>query len=193
MSRRRRRGTSSKQLPPISKRAFRNWEFPTTDSGSQTPKWAFDIREGDPYDTGLETLYDIANLQDSWALREVLGEFYQSAWRSTYRKLGEDARQDRMVTVYRSSDIGGILPGAFVTESLEYAIEHGRSNIPSSFQIYQMKVHPSELMSYRDPHEFLYIPTSLDAGYNRYIRGEGQTPISTKTLGSLRGSGWGSE
>jgi hypothetical protein len=156
---------------------FRNWDFRTPGGSSMSPKTAFDILESEE----VETLYDLSKQQDPWRFHEVLGRGVDRDWPAN-RNLPVGPRGPRVsdlirrieanqeIRVYRASDTGMIIPGAYVTESMNYVQSHGQLNIRGSFKMYSISVRPSELMVRGDPHEFIYMPTLQD-GYTRYIRG----------------------
>lgn len=83
-------------------------------------------------------------------------------------------KPDALMTVYRAVDKetgaldGAILPGAFVSESLRYAKEHADINQDGKSILLQTRVFPDELVSFGDPHEFVYVPRSLKVGHARY-------------------------
>ena len=142
-----------------------------------SPKTAFDVYESGDF----ETLYDVAHYQDQWRFQEILGRGIDRDWPANREipvgprakniaELIQRIKSNQDIRVYRISDIGAILPGAYVTESLSYAQNHGRTNIRRSFNMYSMTVKPSELMVRGDPHEFIYLPNRQD-GYKRYVRG----------------------
>jgi hypothetical protein len=147
---------------------FMAWEFPTPQGGatpSMTPKQALSLPR-DEY----ETLYDLAQQGDGFRLDEALGKGYD--YGGTVRpslSLREAARNDTPITVYRASDTGDILPGSYVTESRQYAATHAEANIRGPYTMYEMQVKPSELMTYGDPHEFIYIPENPQVAYQRYV------------------------
>jgi hypothetical protein len=79
-------------------------------------------------------------------------------------------KRNEPITVYRVSEKEGIIPGSYVSESLEYVKEHQERTLAGKGQIYKMSVKPSELMTYGDPHEFIYIPESVEAFHKKIIQ-----------------------
>jgi len=53
------------------------------------------------------------------------------------------------------------------TESRQYAEQHGRNILRGKFKIKSLKVYPDELMVYGDPHEFIYVPRSVEIAHQR--------------------------
>jgi hypothetical protein len=150
----------------MTKEEFRNWEFPVPPGGSsKTPKMVFNWRR-DEY----ETLADLANYDDD-RLNEVLGKGWAHStgiMNSLY--LIPYIKQGKLITVYRASDVGDIIPGSYVSESQKYVSEHGEFNIPGGkYIIYSKHVYPDELMTYGDPHEFIYIPRNLERAHLPFI------------------------
>ena len=156
----------------LTKEELANLEFPVIEGGhSITPKDALERRKNKDFET-FETLYDLATYDDPWRFYESLGKGWEGHWDNKVTPslhLINKIKNNEPIMIYRASNMGGILPGAYVTESREYAIFHGQSCIPGKYKIYQMKVYPDELMSHGDPHEFVYIPRSVDIAHKRLV------------------------
>jgi len=155
------------QIEKMTPEELREYEFDAAEWGhSITPKNAFDKRENEDE---FETLADIASYNDTWRLNNILGKGWEGHWEnvrpSTY--LIPAIKQGQPITIYRAGNQQGILPGAYVTESKEYAIFHGETSIPGDYVISSIQVYPDELMTYDDPHEFIYIPRNLQTAYER--------------------------
>jgi hypothetical protein len=131
------------------------WKIDTTYSVS--PDTAFEFRD----DEELWTLDKVSVGDQQLLIDEALGRRWSREWRPTTHLVPKIKRGEKM-TVYRSSDVGDIIPGSYVSESMEYASEHGRCHIPEDceWRIYHLEVYPDELMWYGDPHEFIFIPRS---------------------------------
>lgn len=143
-----------------SKEEFVNWEFDIPEglgNAPFTPKGAFELRRD--VETGtdeMETVASVVEGEDQIFDYEIAPE------------LVEAARNDELITVYRVDDNAGIIPGAYVTESREYAEQHGESVLKGDFFLQEEQVYADELMTRGDPHEFLYIPRNEDIAYERY-------------------------
>jgi hypothetical protein len=131
------------------------WEIDSTYSVS--PDAAFDYRN----DEELWTLDKVSVGDQQLFIDEALGRRWSHEWKPTTH-LAERIRRGEKITVYRSSDVGDIIPGSYVSESEEYATEHGKRSIGEGYdwKIYSLEVYPDELMWYGDPHEFIFIPRS---------------------------------
>ena len=103
----------------------------------------------------------MANREDQWYINEALGKRWERDWRPTTRLIPKIRRGEK-ITIYRASDIGDIIPGSYVSESLDYAQQHGERSIGDEYpwRLYSLDVYPDELLWYGDPHEFLFIPRS---------------------------------
>jgi len=155
--------------PKMSKEELEQYEFPAAEWGhSITPKKAFEKRKNKDFDT----LYDLSQYPDQWNFLNALGKGWEGHWENTRPSLHliDKIKQNQPITIYRASDTGGILPGAYVTESKEYAIFHGQTSMNGKYKIYQLNVYPDELMSYGDAHEFIYIPRNLDIAHERMLK-----------------------
>ena len=151
----------------MTKEELSQFEFPAAEWGhSITPKDALKKRENKDF----ETLYDLSTYDDLWRFYESLGKGWEGHWDNKVRPslhLVNQIKNNEPIMVYRASNMGGILPGAYVTESREYADFHGKSCIPGKYRIYQLEVYPDELLVHGDPHEFIYIPRDLDTAHKR--------------------------
>lgn len=146
---------------------LRNYEFEGAGSGhSITPKKALDYRDGKDE---FETLYDISNYDDQWRLYNALGQGWSGHWGKVRPSIHliPKIKSNQPITIYRVSNQNSIFPGAYVTESKEYAIYHGENILNGDYKLSSLEVYPDELMVYDDPHEFIYIPRSLDIAHKR--------------------------
>jgi len=156
-----------KDISLLTKEELLQYEFPNSGSGhSLTPKRIFEMKKN----RENETLADLASYPDQWRFYEVLGKgweghFGQEVVPSLH--LIDKIKNGQEITVYRASKEGGILPGAYVTESKEYAVFHGDTVLGGDYRIYQINVYPDELMVYGDPHEFIYMPRNIDVAHER--------------------------
>ena len=159
------------QYETMSPEELEKYEFDDAKWGhSITPKDAFEKRENKNQDKDqFESLYDLATYGDTWRLNNALGKGWEGHWDnvkpSTY--LISKIKNGDLITIYRASKEGGILPGAYVTESKEYAIFHGETTLLGEYKISSINVYPDELMVYDDPHEFIYIPRNLQIAHER--------------------------
>ena len=77
--------------------------------------------------------------------------------------------------VYRAADktcgadYGVILPGASVTESKAYAMRHADLYLTGNHKLMETTVFPDELVARGSPHDFTYVPRSLQVGYERFV------------------------
>jgi len=157
---------AQKDISELSKEELKNFEFPAAEWGhSITPKKALEKRDINDF----ETLADLSTYQDQWRFYDALGKGWESHWENVQPSLHliNKIKNGDKITVYRASNTGGILPGAYVTESKGYAIFHGKTVLNNNFKLYQLDVYPDELLTYGDPHEFIYIPRSLDIAHER--------------------------
>jgi hypothetical protein len=78
--------------------------------------------------------------------------------------------------IYRTADAscgakwGAILPGASVSESLEYVKRHADLHLDASHKVLSTMVYPDELLTLGNPHEFIYVPRSAQGAYQRYLQ-----------------------
>jgi len=162
---------------------FKNWDVKTPEGGaSKSPKTVMSWKKED-----YETLVDLAKSKDTFRYNEVLGKFPGSTVPNSF-KLKSDIKAGKEITIYRARPKGSgetkIIPGAYVSESLEYVKQHGENILGGDYEISSMKVFPDELMVYGDPHEFIYIPKTPEIGYERYQKqfsqptGEGKVSLS---------------
>lgn len=131
-----------------------DWNIDTTYSAS--PDAVFDYEDDEKW-----TLDKVADGDQRLFVDEALGGRWSHAWKPTTHLISA-IKKGEMITIYRSSDVGDIIPGSYVSESEEYVREHGERSIGKDYpwKIYSMEVYPDELMWYGDPHEFLFIPRS---------------------------------
>lgn len=159
------RGNSSlmsKPQTPQTVEEFKNWDFSVPEGGaSTTPKKVFSWKREE-----YETLHDLATQGDEYRFKEALGKGW-SDWKPSLH-LAEKVKRNEPITIYRVSEEGPIIPGAYVSESLEYVKQHQKNIMQGKGKIYSIQVKPSELMTYGDPHEFIYIPESAEKGFQLY-------------------------
>ena len=131
-----------------------DWKIDSTYSAS--PDTVFDYEDDDKW-----TLDEVAAGDQQLFIDEALGGRWSHDWNPTIY-LASNIKRGEKITIYRSSDVGDIIPGSYVSESKEYAQEHGERSIGEdySWKIYSLDVYPDELMWYGDPHEFIFIPKS---------------------------------
>lgn len=154
-----------KDYPDLTKEQLEKYEFEHPQSGSITPKRAFEKRQEGEW----ESLYDLSQYPDQWNFLNALGKGWEGHWEGVGASLYliNKIKSNSPINIYRASNTGGILPGAYVSESKLYAINHGETILDGRYKLYQLSVYPDELMSLGDPHEFLYIPRSLDVAHER--------------------------
>lgn len=154
--------TFSKPQTPQTVEEFKNWDFSVPEGGaSTTPKKVFSWKREE-----YETLHDLATQGDEYRFKEALGKGW-SDWKPSLH-LAEKVKRNEPITIYRVSEEGPIIPGAYVSESLEYVKQHQKNIMQGKGKIYSIQVKPSELMTYGDPHEFIYIPESAEKGFQLY-------------------------
>jgi len=132
------------------------WNINTTYSAS--PDAVFDYDDEEKW-----TLDKVSVGDQQLFMDEALGGRWSHAWKPTTH-LASKIKRGEKITIYRASDVGDIIPGSYVSESEEYAQEHGKRSIGEEYdwKIYSMEAYPDELMWYGDPHEFLFIPRSSE-------------------------------
>lgn len=174
---------------------FRNLDYETPTSGSHSPKGIFDWRDQGEIDGN--TLYDYAHQEDPWLFEEILGkrwanirnsEGVESGMGPYHEHLIPAIKRNDPITVHRIGEPGEgpIMPGAYVTESPEYAQTHARGQYDGvPYEHHTLEVRPSELYSYGDPHEFLYAPEDVNEAYQRY-----QEAMARAPQGIQRAASW---
>lgn len=149
----------------MTKDEIRNWDFPVPVGGaSMTPKTVFSWARKD-----YETLYDLSKQKDPFRFNEILGKGWEHEWKSMLH-LKPKIIKNQPITIYRATEYNYIIPGAYVSESLEYVKGHLKRILHGKGKIISAEVKPSELMIYGDPHEFIYIPESVEAFHKPLIR-----------------------
>lgn len=154
----------------LSPEALRSFDFELCNQStyfSWSPKAAFDAREaGEVGSNGeYETLYDYLTQPDS---ADIAADTLLEVSRRMLPKA------DVLMKVYRAADetceadSGAILPGASVTESKAYAKEHADLHLSCQHMLMETKVFPDELVTRGSPHDFTYVPRSLQVGYARF-------------------------
>ena len=80
-----------------------------------------------------------------------------------------------LITVYRvaspesGADFGAILPGAAVSECVSHAQWFADADLVKNARMLSTKVFTDELVTHGSPHDFIYVPRSLKAGFERYL------------------------
>jgi hypothetical protein len=144
---------------------FKNWDFPVPGGGaSKTPKTVLGWNKND-----YETIVDVIKSGDDFRIKNNLGPHVNRMKRAI--------EKNEKITVYRAIPIDediDIIPGSYVTESISYARNHGegilKGQMKKDFKVQKLDVYPDELMTFDDPHEFIYIPRSAEIGYERAIK-----------------------
>jgi hypothetical protein len=135
---------------------------------SWSPKAVFDAREAGEIapDGEYETLHQyISNPDLQVTAAQTLLEV----------PLSRLPAPEVLLAVYRAVDqetgcnFGAVLPGAYVSESKTYAMEHGDTCSSAGVTLLGTHVFPDELVTFGDPHEFIYAPRSLEAAFERYL------------------------
>ena len=139
---------------------LKNLDFKHPSGGSsKSPKEIFKLIESE-----YETIYDLSQSEDTFRFYEALGK--NTSWGFS-KNLINKIKKNEPITVYRAvegdTDIGGILPGAYVTDLKKYAEEHAENILRGEIRIEQMQVKPDELLTYDDPHEFIWAPKSPES------------------------------
>jgi len=149
----------------MTKDEIRKWDFPVPEGGaSKTPKTVFSWKKED-----YETLYDLSKQKDQFRFNDVLGKGWEHEWKSMLH-LKPKIIKNQPITIYRATEYDYIIPGSYVSESLEYAKGHLETILRGKGKILSAEVKPSELMIYGDPHEFIYIPESAEAFHKPLIQ-----------------------
>lgn len=160
-----RRGERFEAKLPQTVEEFKNWEFYVPEGGaSKTPKTVFSWDRAD-----YETLADIAK-SDEFRLDESLGAHYPSEVPKTLH-LKSKIKNGEPLKIFRAAPKNqGIIPGSYVSESKAYVQFHGENIIQQTedWIIHEETVFPDELMTYGDPHEFIYIPRTPELGFKRF-------------------------
>jgi hypothetical protein len=80
-----------------------------------------------------------------------------------------------LITIYRvaspesGAEFGAILPGAAVSESVSHAQWFADAGLVKNARMLSTKVFPDELVTHGNPHDFIYVPRSVKAGFERYL------------------------
>lgn len=154
---------------------LKKMSIPLPEGGSSIqPHIALKWREDKTRDPGSwESLHEVSNYDDQFRIKEILGKGWEHSWKPSLHLL-DKIKKDSPISVYRAtpSDRTLILPGAYVTESRQYAQQHGLAQFGKDgkdFSVQKIEVKPSELMVYGDPHEMIYIPESLNKAHERMV------------------------
>ena len=186
--------TKAAATVPATPEELRNLEFDVPNGGhSITPKKSFDWRdemdeEKGSGESGHETLADLASYPDKWRLENVLGKGWEKSFEGTVpASLGliPEIKAGRKIRIFRATDVGGIFPGAYVTESLPYAKMHGRTQFEGrKWSVYTIEARADELVSWGDPHEFIYVPKDPSSAHERMKKGT--TPMRTASADEMK-------
>jgi len=150
-----------KEVWEMTKEELKNLEIPVPEGGaSKSPKTVFSWKPGE-----YETLHDVSQSEDEFRFNEILGKGWEG---KASLHLKPKIKNNEPITVYRASDYE-IIPGSYVSESIEYAKKHGENILDGKYKIHSLEVKPSELLVYGDPHEFIYVPESIEVGHKRII------------------------
>jgi hypothetical protein len=167
-----------KSWPLLDMSALRVLDFPHHNDctyNSWSPKEAFDARDDEDFlsASGNETLQlYLANPDLRTSAHMLLGT------RSLPRK-------DSLISIYRSidrecgSEYGAILLGAAASTSMKFAQWFELPPSPTTRTLFTSKVLPDELLSHGNPESFIYIPRSLQVGFDRYLADAKRTRTST--------------
>lgn len=178
-----------KQPWEMTREELKNWDFKTPVGGaSKSPKTVFSWDRED-----IETLADIAKY-DEWRLDEALGAHITSKIPKTL-KLKPAIKKGKPIKIYRAAQREqGIIPGAYVSESKPYVQEHGEAILgeKEDWIIHEDTVYPDELMTYGDPHEFLYIPRNIEEYHKKIIQKalSEKKPVPREILEEYEGEEW---
>jgi len=178
----------------LTKDEFKNLDFKHPEGGSsKTPKTVMNWKRED-----YETLLDLAKQEDTFRFDEAIGKNEKFTGIKSSAKLKDKILKNEPIIIYRAVPINEkqtLLPGAYVTESLEYAKRHGdliiKGGTKEDYEILKETVKPDELMTYGDPHEFIYIPESVDVGYEKYLKASKLSPTEggkVRTFDTAKGS-----
>jgi len=80
-----------------------------------------------------------------------------------------------LITIYRvaspesGAEFGAILPGAAVSECVSHAQWFADDGLVKNAKMLSTKVFPDELVTHGNPHDFIYVPRSVKAGFERYL------------------------
>lgn len=154
--------------PLLTKSEFRELDFPLYNGNtyfSWSPKRVFDSREDKDFLTedGHETLQTYLSNNDLHDIAKML------------LNTNSLPRKGSLISIYRSldsecgSEYGAILPGAAVSTSLNHAKWLSEIEPTANRALFASKVYPDELLTHGNPEDFIYIPRSLQVGFDRYL------------------------
>ena len=135
---------------------------------SWSPLKAFKARESGQVGQGgeLETLQTYLNQKE---LRSTAANILLEV--HMYKLPNSNA----LMTVYQvaslesGADFGAILPGAAVSECVSHSQWFADAGLVKSARLLSTKVYPDELVTQGNPHDFIYVPRSVKAGFERYL------------------------
>ena len=108
---------------------------------------------------------------DRYALYDFLGRGYDPRYDMSH--LAGAVARGEPIKMYRSSIAGTedmIWPGAYVTPSRAYAVDHGIGNLGGArYVVRSVMAHPDELVA-MNPNEFFYVPRDLHAWHEKVVR-----------------------
>lgn len=162
---------TAKVYPVLSLEQLRSMDFAQPYGCSYfswSPVKAFKVRESGQLGPGgeLETLHKYLNQRD---LRSTAADILLEVH---VLKL---PNPNALMTIYRvagtesGADFGAILPGAAVSECVSHAQWFADAGLVKNARLLSTKVFPDELVTYGNPHDFIYVPRSVRAGFERYL------------------------
>lgn len=131
----------------MSRSEMLNWRIPQLPSGggSWQPSFVFNLPPSEK-----DSLADVIRRNEEWELKQAFG----AAWRGIIFNI----RTHPIIMVYRAS-IFPIIPGSYVTELRQYALEHREYVHAPEYKLYSLSVPITSLQWIEDTHEFVYAPT----------------------------------
>jgi hypothetical protein len=141
---------------------------------SWSPKQAFETRSRTEVGVGteFETLFEYLTLD---CYKGIAATVLLECPASRLPKAHETIRVFRAVDSTCGLQWGAILPGACVSESHSFVQRHAELYLNTESQILSTDVYTDELVTFGNPHEFIYIPRSVKSGFARYQRDVGAT------------------
>lgn len=162
---------AAKVYPVLSSAQLSNMDFaPPFDCNyfSWSPLKAFKARESGQMGQGgeLETLHTYLTQKE-----------YRATTADTLLEVPpiKLPNSNALITVYRvaspesGADFGAILPGAAVSECVSHAQWFADVDLVKNARMLSTKVFPDELVTHGNPHDFIYVPRSVKAGFERYL------------------------
>lgn len=159
---------AQKQPWQMTKAELQGFEVPSVGDRSASPGTIARMREE------MGTLLDYAG--DDWMIKDWLGAHtLELGWDVSY--LAEAVKRNEPIIVYRATDTeDAIFPGAYVTPSKQYAIDHGERHISAEhlwdakpYKLLELEVRPDELIAMNQL-EFHYAPGDIFVWHEAQIR-----------------------